>query len=59
MDEGEKQVALYDLSGKLIYEDKFTGFNASLELNAISSGIYFIRIIDQTGKIYKQKLIKN
>lgn len=59
IDEGEKQVALYDLSGKLIYEDKFTGFNASLELNAISSGIYFIRIIDQTGKIYKQKLIKN
>lgn len=58
IDEGEKQVAIYDLLGKLIYEEKLTGLKANINLNYSSSGIYFLTITDQFGKIHRHKLIK-
>lgn len=57
-EEGEKKVLMYDVTGKLIYENKFTGLNANINLNDISNGIYFLTITDRFGKIHRHKLIK-
>lgn len=57
-DETIKNVFIYDLYGKLIYEGDFSGLRTSLFLPDISKGIYIITIVNQYGERYQQKLIK-
>lgn len=57
-DEATKNVFIYDLYGKLIYKGDFLGLRTSLYLPDISKGIYIITIVNQYGKRYQQKLIK-
>jgi hypothetical protein len=54
-----KDIFIYDLFGKLILKESFSGVSTRLNLPDISRGIYVITIVDRNGIIHKQKLIKN
>lgn len=51
-----KSVEVYNSEGKLVYED--SGLNTSIDLSAIYSGIYLIRIRTEK-QVYQQKIVKN
>jgi Secretion system C-terminal sorting domain/WD40-like Beta Propeller Repeat len=51
---------LYDLSGKIIKQQKINNLRTSISFNHLSSGIYPYQIIDGKGKlIYSGKLVKS
>jgi Secretion system C-terminal sorting domain/WD40-like Beta Propeller Repeat len=51
---------LYDLSGKIIKQQKINNERTSISFNQLSSGIYAYQIIDGKGKlIYSGKLVKS
>lgn len=55
---GEKQILIYDLTGKLLVKKNFSGSNVNLLLPDISKGIYVLSVRDNDGKWYHQKIIK-
>lgn len=52
------QLEVYDIAGKLLYEEKYTGKNGQLDLSLKPSGFYFLKISTEntvnTYKIAKQ-----
>lgn len=57
-DMGEKKISIYSMNGKLIHQSSFIGLIKNVSLWNIDSGLYILRIEDQNGRIYKQKIIK-
>ena len=57
-DFGEKRITLYSINGKIIHESTFFGQTKNIFLSNIQSGLYILTIVDQRGKIFKQKIIK-
>ncbi|GAK75245.1 hypothetical protein JCM19314_3157 [Nonlabens ulvanivorans] len=53
----EASYQVYDLSGKVIATGEFTDNNNSVDLSAVSNGIYFINVQTINGKA-TAKLIK-
>jgi len=53
------QVKVYDVNGRVVYEDKVSDASDTYQLNLdVKSGIYFVEVIDSnTETIYKQKLV--
>jgi len=54
---GINKVEVYDISGKLVYKTEVAE-NCSLNTNNLSSGIYFIKIIESQNKIFNYKFTK-
>jgi len=54
-------IMISDVLGNIIYKDEIVSTN-SIEINAskikMSSGMYFFRVEDNSGKIYKAALMK-
>jgi hypothetical protein len=48
---GVKNIAVYNLIGKLVSIYKVNGNSAKLDIEEIPAGIYFIRLINSQGKI--------
>ena len=48
---GVKNIAVYNLIGKMVSIYKVQGNSAKLNLNNIPSGIYFVRLLDGNGRI--------
>jgi hypothetical protein len=48
---GVKNVAIYNLIGKIVSIYKVNGNSAKLELDEVPAGIYFLRLINGQGKI--------
>jgi hypothetical protein len=44
-------IQIYDLSGKVVYEDQLSTVRTILDLNKLSDGIYFIRIQGDVKKL--------
>ena len=53
--EGAKgTVAVYDIYGKLILSEKTN----TLDISQAARGIYFVRVLDEQGKVYVAKVLK-
>ncbi len=50
-----EQVRILDISGQLIYAEKFNG---SIDVNKLASGAYTLEFLDKTGKTSRYKVIK-
>jgi hypothetical protein len=50
---------LYDLSGKLLIQQKINGNQTPIQMEALSSAIYFLKVIDINKTIQEFKIIKN
>lgn len=46
---------IYDLSGRLVGESKAN----TIQVNDLTKGTYLLQIIDQEGKVYPKKFLKN
>ncbi len=56
----EKTLQIFDLSGKKKFEEKFSSFQAVLDISDLSSGLYLVKLFDQQGKLIStKKLVKN
>jgi hypothetical protein len=51
-------VAIYDIAGRLQYSAKLTGLQNELNLSELKSGIYLMKIIDESKFVKTVKIIK-
>jgi hypothetical protein len=59
-DNTQKNLTLYDINGKAIYNQEVTNMFTNLDLSNLSEGIYYAKISDMKGKVlYSEKFIKN
>jgi uncharacterized protein YjdB len=55
--EGEKQLDIFDISGKMVYQTKLYEINNQLDLREINAkGIYFVKVTSPKG-VHSKKLI--
>ncbi|MDD2345839.1 MAG: T9SS type A sorting domain-containing protein [Bacteroidales bacterium] len=55
----EKTLQIFDLSGKKKFEEKFSSFQAVLDISDLSSGLYLVKLFDQQGNLVStKKLVK-
>jgi|GEM_PF-5018560 len=54
--EQPEKVTLYEITGKVIYSAQLSG-EASIDLNGISTGVYFLEKSDVNGSLERQKVI--
>ena len=55
------EIIVYDISGKKIYDNKFQNsglFDQELQINTISSGIYFVNIQNGENKMVKRIIVE-
>ena len=50
----EGTVMVYDIYGRLV----LTTNTNTLDISQSATGIYFVRVVDQQGRVYSQKVIK-
>jgi len=55
--EGEKQVNIFDITGKKIIEAQFTNASDNLHLNNLKAGIYFVQISNANQTITRKLII--
>ena len=49
---------LLDINGSSLLQNKIIGNRATLDLNEIAKGVYIIKIIDERGILYQEKIVK-
>lgn len=55
-----KEVGIFDLLGKQVYNAKFLALNnVDLDLNSLQTGMYFLKVTTDTGTIETVKIVKN
>ena len=52
-----KHIQLFDIFGKMIYEEKVNQNSSQINISSYSQGIYFIKMLSNKG-VYKHKIIK-
>jgi hypothetical protein len=54
-----EQVGIFDVCGREIYQERFSGNNGFLELSlsSISSGIYFVKVFSNKGETSEEKIV--
>jgi len=59
-DNTPKQMMLFDISGKIIYEQVLNEMFTTLDMQNIAAGNYFVRIIDVAGNVlHNEKIAKD
>lgn len=53
----KKYLNIYDVSGRQVLNHEFSTIEANMDIENISSGIYFVEIIYEKGASTKQKLV--
>ncbi len=54
--EGVEGIAsVYDIYGRLVLTTKTN----TLDISQAARGIYFVRVLDEEGKVYSQKVVKD
>jgi hypothetical protein len=54
----EKEVTIFNVLGKRVYSQKFTGTNKQLDVSQIKSGIYIMKVIEDEKVATKKLVIK-
>jgi len=54
----EKKVTIYNVLGKRVFAQKFSGNNKQLDVSQINSGIYIMKIIEGDKVATKKLIIK-
>lgn len=55
-----KEITIFDLLGKQVYNSKFTALSkVNLDLKSLSNGVYFLRVTSDAGNTETMKIIKN
>lgn len=55
-----ENVHLFDLQGRIVGSSmSINDVLATVDVNDIPSGVYFVQVISQDGKIFHQRIIKN
>ncbi|MBU3661992.1 MAG: T9SS type A sorting domain-containing protein [Bacteroidetes bacterium] len=57
LDAKNLQLSIYDNLGRLVHLQKIESMG-KINLSALPSGVYFLRVISQNGEIHSEKLIK-
>jgi hypothetical protein len=57
-DGGDLKFRMYDVNGKVIMEKELTKEKEELDLSRLSSGTYFVEILNSGVRVYKTPLIK-
>jgi trimeric autotransporter adhesin len=59
-DNNRKDLKLYDVNGKLVYTQQLNDMFTTLDLQKLSKGVYFIKIIQADGSLlYSEKVVKD
>jgi hypothetical protein len=53
------QLVLYDMSGKLVLQQKLTPNPSQVNISELKNGIYLLEIQENNQAIYHEKFIKN
>jgi Secretion system C-terminal sorting domain len=53
-----KTIEIYNVVGSLIFSQNVNSNSISLNISSFASGLYFIRTVDNDGKMYQSKLVK-
>ena len=51
-------ISLYSINGKMVYENTFEGLTKNISLSGIECGVYILTIVDQSGTLHRQKIVK-
>jgi hypothetical protein len=55
----QRNIFLYDVSGKIVYRQKVTDMITTLDIRKLSKGIYVVKVIQPDGKIvHNEKFVK-
>ena len=52
------QITIVDLQGNILYINRPNSFNCTVDLENLSNGLYFIRILDANGTIISTRFVK-
>ena len=55
IEEAEGTVTVYDIYGRLA----LTTNTNTLDISHAATGIYFVRVLDEQGRVYSQKVVKD
>lgn len=53
-----KRIEIYNIAGILLFEKSINLYSHKFNMETLSSGIYFIKVEDEKGKIYNDRIIK-
>jgi hypothetical protein len=53
-----KEVSLYDIYGRKLFEYKVNNNELSIDINNYPIGLYFIQVIDENHKLFTKKILK-
>jgi hypothetical protein len=54
----KKQLLLYDINGRIVYEKLFFDKNFNLSLANNSAGIYILKVFTKKGKVFQEKIYR-
>jgi hypothetical protein len=58
-DNSQKNVLLYDVTGKIVYKQRVNDMITTLDIQKLSNGIYILKVIQPNGKVlHKEKFVK-
>lgn len=55
---GNKDVAIFDIKGRLVYSERSISSKLTLDLGNFSKGIFLVKVIDENNTLATRKLIK-
>lgn len=55
---GEYIIQVFDLSGRMIWQDKQAGASYKIQCSTWEPGAYIIHVVDKTGNVFIQKFVK-
>lgn len=53
-----RSLALFDVSGRLLYKDNWKGMESTMDLTTYPAGVYFLKITMENGKTAVQKILR-
>ena len=55
---GESIISIYNLSGQLIYQNKTSSTNETIDVYGFTNGLYILKV-ENNGELYTQKMMVN
>jgi len=52
-------IDIYSLSGQVFKSEKINSSNAQIDISELSKGLYFLKMVTKSEKIYSSRFVKN
>ncbi|MGQ1889036.1 alpha-amylase family glycosyl hydrolase [Thermophagus sp. OGC60D27] len=56
-DQGIKEIAIYDYSGRMVFLENVSG-RETINVSGLHKGVYLLKMVEATDKVYWQKIVK-